>query len=106
MRLADMMLLQGTHTHVCVRLDESCPWLHSCAGPPFPTLSQECWRQRRTGSAKGKTEPGPPPVAGARPRSASRQASPLSSSLTGVSFSHLQSLALELMLRIGLSLKT
>lgn len=60
MRLVDMTPLQGRHTYVrvCVRLDKSCPWLHSYAGPPFPTLSQECWRQLHTGSAKGKTQPG------------------------------------------------
>lgn len=47
-----------THMHVCLRPDKSCPWLHSYAGPPSPTLSQECWRQLHTGSAKGKTQPG------------------------------------------------
>lgn len=47
-------LLLATHTFpsLCVYL---CV-LHSYAGQPSPTPSQECWRQLLTGSVKGKTE--------------------------------------------------
>lgn len=41
--------------HVCACVGKSCSWLHSYAGPPSPTPSQECWRRLITGSAKGKT---------------------------------------------------
>lgn len=67
MRLVDVMLLvrqAHMHTHlcmcvcVCLCMGKSCPWLHSYAGPPSPTPSQECWRQLHTGSAKGKVQPG------------------------------------------------
>lgn len=61
MRLVDVMLRvrqAHRHTYVCmcvsVCVGKSCPWLHSFAGPPSPTPSQECWRQLHTGSAKGK----------------------------------------------------
>lgn len=47
-----------TCARVRQRLDKTCPWLHSCAGPPFPTPSQEFWRQLHTGSARGKSQPG------------------------------------------------
>lgn len=55
---------------------------------------------------KVRASQGPRAVGGVLQRSVSPQSSPLCSSLTGVAFSHLQSLALELVHRISLSLKT
>lgn len=47
-----LLLATHTFTSLCVYL---CV-LHSYAGQPSPTPSQECWRQLLTGSVKGKTK--------------------------------------------------
>lgn len=89
---------------VCLRLDKSCPWLRSYAGPPFPTLSQECWRQLHTGSAKGKTQPGAASRGSDAPALAA--SSGFSSVLQPDWAQRLRVGAPELMPTIGLSLTT